>query len=228
MQCGEPDWPHCQAMIARQRNVIVKHVVISNLNELDAHNAVYQAFNDADPSWIRAKIDADVVLNDENILERLANDLKIRTHAIGLNPFVHDYMTDTEIHAGVAIYTSAAKFRTQLNPLKCDRDMLENDETLVREYGLVGKHMHHANELTAFRYGLHRGLKSQLRIGSLVEQAYAKHQDPIRLMAIKGFYVAQTDPRFEKWHRTGTDVPAQHNYSDAEFLTLFREQLNRR
>jgi hypothetical protein len=228
MHCGEPDFPHCQAMIARQQNVIIKHALIENMSELDAHNVVYQSFNDVDPTWIRAKIDADVVLSDEYVLAKIAADLQIRKNALGLTPFVHDYMTDSEIHAGATFYTSAAKFRVQSNPLKCDRDMLEGDEKLVREYGLVGRHMHHANELTAFRYGLHRGLKSQLKILDLVEKAYVKYRDPIRLMAIKGFNVGQNDPRFNAWHQTGLDVPSQHNYEDVEFLAMFREQLNKR
>lgn len=226
MYCGEPDWPNCQAMIAQQRNVIVKHSLISNLPELEAHNVVYQMFNNADPTWIRAKIDADVVLTDEGVLERIAADLQIRKHALGLTPFVHDYMTDSEIHAGATFYTSAAKFKTQSNPLKCDRDVLDGDETMIREYGLVGYHMHHANELTAFRYGLHRGLKSQLNILALVEKAYEKYKDPIRLMAIRGFYVAQNDPRFSHWHQTGLGIPNSHNYSDSELKELFRKAIN--
>jgi hypothetical protein len=222
MYCGEPDFQHCIQSITSQENVTIHHKTFSYMTKIAAHNAVYQAFNEADPSWYRAKIDADVVLLNNQVLSSVVNDLMIRKSAIGLNPLVHDFMTDSEINAGISFYTSACKFNTQTNPLKCDRDII-SDETRIREMGLVGSHMRYADARTAFRYGLHRGLKSQMAILDLVKKAYAKHRDPIRAMALKGFEIALSDPRFSDWHKLGTNIPDKHNYADTEFLELFRQ-----
>src|SRR5690606_26968251 len=110
-----------------------------------------------------------------DVFKRVSDDLKIRQHALGLNPYVHDYLSDSEIKAGVTFYTSGARFKVQTNPLKCDRGVLDNDENLIRDWHCVGKHMWYANERTAFHYGFHRGLKGQTEIMERVRNAYHKH-----------------------------------------------------
>ena len=224
MYCGEPDFPYCEEMIRTQRSVNVKHIVIKDRPEMEAHNAVYQAFNDDDPTWYRVKLDADVVLMSDNVFSAVAADLKIRTNADGLNPHVNDFMTDTEINAGITFYKPNVRFKVQTNPLKCDRDVV-SPRYHISTVQMMGYHMHHANELTAFRYGLHRGLKGQTNVRDLVQKAYDKHQDRIRLMALKGFEAGLSDPRFAVWHQTGKGVPDKHNYGDAEFKELFNAAL---
>ena len=224
MHCDEPDFEHCVRSIAQQKNVNIKHIVVDNLPEVEAHNVVYRTFNDADPSWIRAKIDADVTLIDEHILERVAQDLSLRPHAAGLMPAVYDRLTDSHINAGIMFYTSAARFRHQSDPLKCDRNVLEpNVEASILDWYCVGRHMQYANELTAFRYGFHRGLKGQHQIYEMVKVANERQPDPIRKMALAGFEAALTDAQFVTWHRGCGKVPTQHNYVDSEFMRLFSQ-----
>ena len=222
MYCGEPDFEHCVQMIRSQINVNVKHFIVANKPEIVAHNEVYQAFNEVDPTWIRAKIDADLVLTNFDIFERVSQDLQVRTHVLGLNPFVQDFMTDSEIKAGLSFYAPNTKFKLQTDPLKCDRNVLLGDETLIRDWHCVGKHMYYADERTAFRYGLHRGLKGQRNIKILLEAANQKHQDPIRKMALKGFDAARSS-EFDAWHRGEITSPNNHNYSDETFRALFEQ-----
>lgn len=227
MYSGEPDWEYCQAMIAAQKNVNVKHQLVGGLSEIDAHNVVYQAFNAADPMMIRAKIDADVVLQDEHMLERIALDLIMRPHAPGMMPFVHDHLTDTYIKAGVMFYTSKARFKIQTDPLKCDRNMLDKHvEDAILDWYCVGRHMYHCNDLTAFRYGYHRGLKTQTNIRDRVKKAYDKYHDRQRLLALMGFEAAQANQEYHDWINGIGEIPNYHNYDDAKFMQAFETCMN--
>jgi hypothetical protein len=214
MWCGEPDYNHCVRAIARQKDVVVQHQIISYLPEREAHNVVYEAFNRAGPYWIRAKIDADVELLDDNVLARVAQRFVEKPMAHGIDPTVLDYMTDAELHAGVAFYTYHVQFGVQTDGLLCDRGMvLRSDEHwLGLDIGPVGKHMYHANELTAFRYGFHRGLKRQETVRLQVKAAYERHRDAIRAMALKGF---DAGLKLERG--------AGHNYGDETLMSAFRQ-----
>ena len=212
MYCGEPDYLRCVTAVKEQQGVEVEHRVISYMPERAAHNVVYQAFNQAGPEWYRAKIDADVELGGPHVLARIANAFQRFPDRHGLSPLVHDFMTDTELHAGVFFYTHHVKFKVQEDHLMCDRDMIIDPHTHgFGDVECVGKHMHQANEVTAFRYGLHRGLKRQESTLVKVQAAYARHRDPIRLMAIKGFEVG-----------LHADRNSRHNYGDAAFMEAFR------
>lgn len=190
----------------------VDHRIVSYLPEKEAHNAVYRAFNDADESWIRAKIDADVVLSDDQVLLRVAQRLVELPMAHGLDPLVLDYMTDRELHAGAFFYTHHVAFSEQHDHLLCDRGMIYHpDSHWFGDIGVIGRHMHHCNELTAFRYGFHRGLKRQATVFEKVKSAYEKHKDPLRLLAIKGFEAGLVSER---------DVG--HNYGDERLMLLFK------
>jgi len=184
------------------------------MSEVNAHNAVYKAFNEADREWICAKIDADVVLNDDALIT-IAPKVGRNSH---LTPFTHDFFTDTEISAGVSIFGYGVRFKIQTDSLKCDRDVASNEA--FREK-LIGRHCYYANEYTAFHYGYHRGLKSQLSIYDDLVKAYEKFNDNIRLMAIRGFDLAQSD-RYKDYHLGNAPAPTDHNYGD-QFEKLFKE-----
>lgn len=223
MYCGEPDFQHCVAALKAQKGVNIKHHVISFKPELEAHNEVYQTFNEADPTWFRAKIDADVVLLNDGILLELVEFWRVHSHVQWLDPAVHDHLTESIIHAGIAFYTPSVRFNTQTDPLKCDRGVLQKDYMMLDYNQPVANHMLYADEKTAFRFGLHRGLKGQTHVEHAVRKAYAKHQDPIRAMALKGFDAARSE-RYLSWH-LGVDknVPSDHNYTDDNFMKLWQK-----
>lgn len=218
LHCGEPDFPKCQAAIAAQKGVVIKHQVVNDLPEVEAHNLAYQAFNDADHTWIRAKIDADVELIDDQVLARVAQRLAELPMAHGLDPLVHDFLTGSEIHAGMAFYTHHIRFNVQHDHLYCDRNVIINPYAhyIHSHQHVLGRHMHHCSELTAFRYGFHRGLKRQTSIFNTVKDAHEKHGDTRRLMAIKGFEAAMA----------GDFGSTGHNYGDEALHRLFGECLD--
>ena len=213
MWCGEKDYPHCVQSIIDQ-GVVVEHRTFKDLIEVDAHNAVYQAFNNAEPGTIRGKVDADVVL-DPGALLRVAEKIRDNTW---LDPQTHDYFTDGPLNAGLAFYGPAVRFKHQHLTLKCDRDVALSFNQVGM--GVIGKHAHHADEWTGFRYGFHRGLKSQLPVHHRVVSAYAVHKDRVRLMAIRGFELAQSDLYID-YHLKGNPPPTDHNYGNVKLRELF-------
>ncbi len=204
MYCGELDFPHHVQALSEQ-GVEVEHRVFSNMLEVDAHNAVYQAFNAAGPEWIRGKVDADVVLNPGALA-----GLRVGGNA-WVDPVVHDYFTDAPLHAGLAFYGPNVRFKVQTNTLKCDRGIASCGSPTAA--GMLGRHAHYADEMTGFHFGFHRGLKSQLPVNDAVVKAHARHKDRVRLMAIRGFELAQSD-RYKDWHLGKAPVTADHNYGE--------------
>lgn len=221
MYSGEPDYERCVESILTQEYVTVKHVVIENMPEIDAHNALYNHFNSFEEGWIRAKIDADVVL-DPGALVRIAHKFDTTPSVTWIDPWVDDYLTDTKIKAGVAFYASSVKFSEQKHTLKCDRGILPRG-TLSAEFDCIGKHMHFCDERTAFRYGLHRGLKGQPAIHSAVAAAHKRHKDRVRKMALKGFEAANFLEFQDYLHGRVQLPPQSFNYNDERFKQLFEQ-----
>lgn len=216
LHSGEPGYDRCLSALKSQLGVEVKHVVISGHPEHEAHKMCYEWFNNEDPSFIRMKLDADVVLN-EGVLNVIAGIMEARPDLDHIDPYVADYLTDSFLKAGVTIYSSRVKFKEPSNHLWCDRNVTtEKYLTTMDTAHAIASHMKYCDERTAFRYGFHRGLKSQLHVYELVKTAYAKHKDRIRLMALRGFERAQSE-EFHEWHYNAVFPTDRFNYGDQWF-----------
>lgn len=215
--CGEPDFSHCVEALKAQTGVMVRHYVFNDMNELDMHNAIYKTFNEADPTWLRCKLDADMVL-EPDALSRVARVFTRNPMVDVVDAEVHDYMTDGPLH-GILTWSPRVRFKEQTNNLCCDHNVTIPTFLGTQNMGIIAKHMHFSDERTGFRYGLHRGLKGQVGTLNKVRDAYNQRQDKPRLAAIKGFELAETE--LFKEVRLGTKVPFGFNYNDPEFLELF-------
>lgn len=228
LHSGEPDYEHCVAALKSQINVHVKHVKISGYPEHEAHKMLYGWFNDAEPGFIRVKLDADVVLCDPNILQIMGHIMRDNPNIDRIDPYVHDFLTDTDLKAGLAIYSPRVRFHEPKSTLWCDRNVTtQRDIGTLDTQGAIALHMKHCDERTAFRYGFHRGLKSQTHVYDLVKTAHAHHNDPIRRMAIKGFELAVT-PEFDAWHRDAIMPVDRFNYDDDWFKDAFAKAMSER
>jgi len=217
MSCGEPDLPFCLEALKNQKDV--DHVEIlefRDMIEVDAHNAVYQSFNAAPSDMIRGKVDGDVVLNLDALafVQRTINVIKSN---VWLDPTTHDYFTDDQLHAGLAFFGSGVTFKHQTLTLKCDRDV---NNAIHHNCGCLGIHAGHSDEWTGFRYGFHRGLKSQLSVYESVVKAHNRHKDPVRFAAIRGFELAQSD-LYSDYHLHGSPPPMDHNYGNPKLRELY-------
>lgn len=207
---GEPDFDH-HVKSLNDQGVEFTHKIVKFMPKLEAHNELYKAFNDAPAGLIRAKIDADVVLND-GVLNTIAKRMNPTTW---LDAQTFDHLSESSLHAGVAFYGDAVKFVEQTNSLKTDRGVAQGARRA--SFGVIGSHAKYANEWTAFHYGFHRGLKSQLPVYANVVRAYKKHGDRPRLMAIRGFELGQSD-RYIDWHLGRSPCPRDHDYTAMKAL----------
>lgn len=225
MEAGEPDLQHCVKSIESQKHVVIVHQLIRGMSEIDAHNALYTVFNDFDETYIRAKIDADMVLTSEYALYSIADQFNNEPHIQLFTAALHDYMTDQPL-MGIPFYAPNVKFKKQTDRLRCDQKITIPDWPTNKDLQQppIGTHMFHCDARTAFRYGLHRGIKRQTDVYIRTIKAYEKNQDNIRLSAIKGFQRGLS-PMFQSWREKGDEVPPGFNYTDYEFNLLFDESI---
>lgn len=225
---GEPDYEHCLAALKSQVNVHVKHVNISGYPEHEAHKMLYTWFNESEPGFIRVKLDADVVLSDPTILDVMGSILRDNPNVDRLDPYVHDFLTNSELKAGLAIYSPRVRFNEPRSHLWCDRNVtVEKHLGTLDTIGAIATHMKYCDKRTAFRYGFHRGLKSQIPVFELLKAAHAHFQDPIRAIAIKGFELAQSS-EFDAWHKNAVLPVGKFNYDDDWFREAYAKAVSER
>ncbi len=95
---NENDFEKCCAMIQTQQNVIVTHRIISGLEEVVAHNALWSAwrYNQQSHDFF-IKIDADTVLTSETTLFDICECIT-NFDASGLQAPLYDYFTNDTIY----------------------------------------------------------------------------------------------------------------------------------
>lgn len=213
MCSGETDTDRCIKTIESQRDVIVYHRTIHGMSEVDAHNTLYGMFNDFDPTYVRGKIDADMVLDHDHVLYEIGQKfLEAQKHNVQtLTVALKDFLSDSVLF-GIPFYRSDIWFKPQTDRLRCDRNItIPACPSHVDINDPMGKHMFYCDERSAFRYGLHRGLKGQTNIYTRLQQAHAKLGDERRRCAIRGFDLGLTG--------VGLDA---FDYSSAQFDELYK------
>lgn len=216
---GEGDFTKCVASIVEQQDIDITCSVISDLPEKEAHNALWDAWNDAKKDHdIFVKVDADTVLQHPRVLKNVCDLFASNERLTGIQCWLHDYFTDGLIY-GLNCYSRNVVFKRTEDNLFCDRVDTNHDQVLrggalPKELFPAGQHCHHANELQAFHFGLHRQLKKQDNILHLVRKAWERDRDSIRAWALVGAHVAE---QFRSNHR--------FNYTDPEFIAVFNSSM---
>ena len=219
LRCGENDYGACLEALTGQRNVDIKHHVISDMPEKEAHNALWSAWHEAREAGYElfVKVDADTVLAHPDVLKTIVESFESNPRLTGMQCPLHDYFTDSLIN-GLNCYDHRVKFSVSTNVIYPDRQDHGHIEVYKADRVPVnlrpaGYHCHYANEVQAFHYGLHRGLKSQNDIREKVIAAYKVHNDKLRWFALQGF-----DERICSQFRKD----AKFNYADPEFIEAFQ------
>lgn len=213
---GEAELEESKAMIARQSGVIVEHVVISGLPELEAHNRLFQLWNERRGTTdLFVKVDGDTILKDDSALSRiytLFGDDDVTAAQIPL----HDYFTD-DLIVGLNCFSPAVSFGLSDDPLYCDRmqeighkRILRGDETA--SVTPIGWHCKHPHPRQAFHFGYRRFLKGQTDIVRKVMQAWQRSKGEGRVWALAGARAAFLHPLTET------------SYNAPDFEALFRKQ----
>jgi hypothetical protein len=172
---GENEYDECVASIQRQTFRDFDHFVFKNLPNKEAHHALFKSFLErADEYDVLIKIDADVVLASDTILDRIVHKMRRDGGIDILAVAVHDFFTDQLINAGMATYRNTVRWDYSRETMFVDIAEVRPGREVYddKELAPAGVHCKNPAPWQAFHYGLHRGLKSIQRIHSSGHWAY--------------------------------------------------------
>jgi len=217
MYYHEGDYDKCVESIMTQKDVKIKHHVIKNLTEIDAHNELWESWNKVRSQYdFFIKIDADTVLAHEFVISKYWEMFNSNNRITGIQAPLHDYFTDNMI-CGLNCFRQNVSFSQSKNSLYCDRnveighDIVIKSQNVVSELIPAGYHCHNATTRQAFHFGVHRTLKNQIQTIELVKSAWNKHKDVLRAYVLIGSKYA---------HKFTHD---NHSYSTEEFNKIYNE-----
>lgn len=220
MYCGEGDFDLSTVSIATQVGVDVERLVISNLPEKEAHNALWAAWRERQSSFdCFLKVDADTVLAHPNVIASYIELLK-NPDITGIQAPLADYFTDDLIN-GLNCFSPKVTFRDTADDLFCDRHVDVDHNVVIASHEVpnvlrpAGLHCHYTKDIQAFHFGVHRALKGQASVIEKVRRAWTKHKDRQRGLAILG---ARSAAQFSKTRR--------FNYNDKELIDAFDRALS--
>lgn len=218
LECGEAEFKESQASVALQTGVEITHKIISNLPELEAHNAFLSLFESCKDDFdMFVKVDADTIIDHNTAFSVVHNQL-LKTEAAAAQLLLYDYFTCSNIY-GLNFYSPTKNtFTISTDKLYCDRSIRHHGRILYpdhfEEFKLtpVGRHCAYPTPQQAFHFGFHRGLKNRANEENRVLRCAVDNKtDTARTYAIIGFTLARK-------HRN-----MHHEYTSADFEALFSE-----
>ena len=221
MYCGEGDLPECLEAVLSQKGVSAKQVIIRNMAEKAAHNALWAAWREARPGHdMFVKVDADTVLAHDEVLLELWKTMESDPRVTGIQAPLLDYFTAGYIN-GLNCFSPKVTFRDTADELFCDRQVDVGHDVVIRSEKVcdrlrpAGHHCYRATDAQAFHFGLHRALKGQVGTIAQVRAAYKREGGRARALALLG---AQASPNF---------AVGGFNYSDERFKVALDGVLRR-
>jgi hypothetical protein len=137
MFSGEGDFKYCCDAIKKQRSVGVTHCVITDLSEIDAHNKLWESWNNVKHSYdLFIKVDADTVLSHNNIIANILSVFEANPDLTGLQAPLYDYYTDSMIN-GLNCFTKDVVFNVTSDKLFCDRNVDTNHKQVFNSISIT-------------------------------------------------------------------------------------------
>ena len=171
---GENEYEECLESIRSQTFQGFDHLIIENLPEREAHNKLYQSFlEQADTYQLLIKVDADMVLCSpdffEEVLKRMEANPGIDVYTVA----VYDYISGQLIN-GLNTYRNSVRWDFEKNTIFVDISETSEENSYFDQTELAPAAIHCKNpsNLQAFRYGVHRGLKSIQQTHSTTHWAF--------------------------------------------------------
>ena len=216
---GEAEFEECCQAIESQQDVEVKHHIISDEPEFEAHNKLWQSWTQVKSDYdLFVKIDADTVLCRPTALIDIFG-LFSDPAITGAQILLHDYFTDRLI-AGLNSFSPAVHFHRSSRRLFADRADSNHNVVLkgevVKHLAPIGWHCIHPHPRQAFHFGLHRALKQQREIIVRCASVWLKKRDEPRSWALTGAMAA------------GWRLRSNYDYGNARFKASFDRYLDNR
>ncbi len=163
LYCGENEYEECVNAIRAQTFQNFDHITFENLPELEAHYSLYGHFLEhADQYDLLIKIDADVVLNSEDLFEGIFKKFTDNPWLEVMNIGVDDFFTGEMIAAGIQVYRNTVRWDFSKDTVFPDVPIMDPERYMYDKTDLAPAAVHCKNPspYQAFHYGVHRGLKS--------------------------------------------------------------------
>lgn len=193
MYCGEGDFPRCKESIKSQQGVDVSHVIVENMPEKQAHNALWALWRAANDGGFAAfvKVDADTVLAGDNVLATIVDVFRSSPRVTGIQSPLLDYFTAGFIN-GLNAFAPCVTFNDTVDDIYCDRnvdvghDLIVSSDQVPPVLRPAGFHCYAATPLQAYHFGVHRALKNQTATLAAVKRAWSKEGGDGRAYALLG------------------------------------------
>ena len=214
---GEAELEKCCQAIESQQGVEVRHHIISDELEFEAHNKLWESWAQAKSDYdLFVKIDADTVLCRPTALADISL-LFVDPAVTGAQILLHDYFTDRLI-AGLNAFSPVAQFHKSSRRLFADRADSNHNVVLkgdvVKHLAPIGWHCIHPHPRQAFHFGLHRALKKQLEVIKRCASVWLEKRDEPRSWALTGAMAA------------GWRLRTSFDYGSARFEASFDRYLH--
>jgi hypothetical protein len=162
LACGEAERDACRAAVARQTLAPAEHRVIEGLAKREAHAALYGGFvAERERFDLLVKVDADMVLCRDTVLERIAEAFVRRPAMQKLSIDVHDWFTDRPMN-GLNAFRNTIEFSADGDGVFTDR--FDHGGGAVgrdrRRLAPAAWHCPDPHPFQAFHFGVHRGVKA--------------------------------------------------------------------
>lgn len=157
---GENEYDQCCQSVKDQQGFIIEHKTIKNLPKQEAHQKLYNSFNENRLSFdYLAKLDADMVFSNPNALRNIIQQFNENIDIVSAT--VHDGITNSDMQS-FNIFSSRCYFRSSSNdPLFTDSLEIEHKGQQISYVDTERNVLHAFNPspFQAFMFGVHRSLK---------------------------------------------------------------------
>jgi len=156
----ENEFSECLSSIYEQTYNNFEHFVIEGKPKKEAHDILYGRFkNESKHFDLMIKVDADMVINDNKLFEKIVKKFEIDDSLEYLVIGVHDFFTDTLIN-GLHVFRNTVKWSDNGDLLFTDRSRVNSKHIYdAKELAPAAFHCKNPSFFQSFHYGVHRGLK---------------------------------------------------------------------
>jgi len=225
---GENEFEECVAAINLQTYKDFEHIVFKNLPNKEAHDTLYKTFMDRSHEFdIMIKVDADMVIEDKNLFEKIVNKFEIHERLKDLEIAVFDFFSN-QLIMGMHAYRNTVKWEKNEEDLFVDSCTVGPGELIQDSSDLAPAAFHCKNPspFQAFHFGVHKALKIIQPGRKDVDQIYSPYhwkniertrQNFLKTKDIRlGFAVLGAELTF-----MGGIQPSHISYSDPYLKNLF-------